>query len=175
MVHTVTVVHDRPGNPDGEVSKSGQLPFFDPEEIFQPKSFHEVDSESIATHGLQSLVEAQFNEELNKMFWLKLHVCDAYMKAATTVVDRKEISGQMTAQVPECLGSSSEEITKQGWPNLARRFIHIARGAAIYADQIAAALRKITLLERRGLPAAYTRSKMEELPEWSGLFALFDF
>ena len=161
---------------NGELSDSGQpelqLPFFDPEQNFQPKSFHEIDAESIAIYGLQSLVDAQFKEELEKMNWLKSKVCDAYMKMATAVVDSKEISNQITTQIPEFLSSSNDEILKQGWPHLARRCIHIARGAAIFADQIAGALRKVTHLERRGLPLAYARLKTEELPEWAGPLAL---
>ena len=144
------------------------LPIFQLENAFGIRQWEDLDTLSIAIHGLQSQVEIVFDEETSRMKWLKSEVLDEYMKAARIAVNKKAIPCQITEGLANCLSIGIREIHAIGWAQFANSCINLARNAAVTADRIAIELRRISCLENQGLTATFIRSKLQALPDWAG-------
>ena len=158
-----------------ETSSIFVLPIFDPKQAFRTKTLNELNVESKATHLIQDLVEKWFNEELDRIKWLKYTLCDEYLKAATTTIDRKSIPCQMTEFLANCLCLDQKDSSEIGWSAFANSCINVARKAAIFADRIVDELKRISRLEKCGLSDACIRSNLDKLPDWAGLLNTLSF
>jgi hypothetical protein len=144
------------------------LPVFRPEDAFIIRTLDGFYQTTLGPQDFQNRIHDMFNRELERIKWLKLLICDEYLKAAQIAVDKKTLPYNLSGKLASCLSIPVNEIHNIGWARFANSCINVARNAAVTSDRITTEMSRITLFENQGLTIAFIRSRIQDLPDWAG-------